>query len=126
MQKLINHLGHAALGFFIVSAIGLTLGASTMSSIWITTRMIDRAERAAIKEAKEVETRRETARDPLPEPAAERERPEDRRTWARYEKTGEIVDTAKLDAMLPETDGFMPERTVRVKQDAVPQFNSEF
>lgn len=36
-----------------------------------------------------------------PEREQERERPEDRRTWASYEKTGELVPTEQLDAMLP-------------------------
>ena len=36
-----------------------------------------------------------------PEREQERERPEDRRTWASYEKTGELVPTEQLDAILP-------------------------
>lgn len=36
-----------------------------------------------------------------PEREQERERPEDRRTWASYEKTGELAPTEQLDAMLP-------------------------
>lgn len=36
-----------------------------------------------------------------PEREQEREQPEDRRTWASYEKTGELVPTEQLDAMLP-------------------------
>lgn len=40
-------------------------------------------------------------REPEREPEPERERPEDRRTWASYEKTGELAPTEQLDAMLP-------------------------
>ena len=107
MPNLLRYLGIAALGFFAVAAIGITLGASTMLACYLTTCGISRAQRAAVQEIKELEAQPQT-------PASERPEDEGRRTWARYEQTGEIVETAKLDAMLPplpEEDG----RTVTLK-----------
>lgn len=92
MQKFLHYVGIAALGFLAVASIGITLGASTMLACYLTTRGIDRAERAAVQEVKALEAQ--------PQPPAP-ERPEDRRTWARYEQTGELVPTEKLDTMLP-------------------------
>ena len=48
------------------------------------------------------------AEDYLAPDHKERERPEDRRTWAHYEKTGELVPTEQLDAMLPPATPAMP------------------
>lgn len=85
MQKLIHYLGVAALSLFVTSLIGATLGASTMCAIWLTTRLIDHTERAAIQEAKEVETRRETGRDR----DSQTQSPEERKTWAFYKLSEE-------------------------------------
>lgn len=109
MSKFLHYVGIAALGFLTVAAIGITLGASTMLACYLTTRGLDRAQRAAVQEIKALEAQPQT---PAPE------RPEDRRTWARYEQTGELVPTEKLDAMLPPLPEEEFGRTVTLKETA--------
>ena len=107
----IQIVGYAALTFFAVSLIGVTLGASTMGSVWLSTRWLDKIERQALEEAAQIKSERDAQRQ------SEYEQQEkDRRTWARYEQTGEIVPTDRLDAMLPP----LPEegRIVPVKETA--------
>lgn len=94
----IQIVGYAALTFFAVSLIGVTLGASTMGSVWLSTRWLDKIERQALEEAAQIKSERDAQR----QSEYDRQQQEkDRRTWARYEQTGEIVPTGKLDAMLP-------------------------
>lgn len=108
MQKLIHYLGIAAIGFIAVSLIGATLGASTMTAVWLTTRVIEHAERAAIHEAEEIKQENT-------QPTPQAQRPEDRRTWA-YDDGSEQTRVMIRPAVYTDP-------TLRGKPDAVANYN---